>query len=51
MSGVSAQIHGVFVHPGLGFFRCVHAKPLQSCLTLCDSLDGSPPGCSVCGIL
>ena len=27
------------------------AKSLQSCLTLCDSIDGSPPGSSVPGIL
>ena len=27
------------------------AKSLQSCLTLCDPTDGSPPGCSVPGIL
>ena len=27
------------------------AKTLQSCLTLCDLLDGSPPGSSVSGIL
>ena len=27
------------------------AKSLQSCLTLCDPLDGSPPGFSVPGIL
>ena len=27
------------------------AKPLQSCLTLCDPIDGSPPGSSVPGIL
>ena len=27
------------------------AKSLQSCLTLCDSVDGSPPGSSVPGIL
>ena len=27
------------------------AKALQSCLTLCDPIDGSPPGCSVPGIL
>ena len=26
------------------------AKSLQSCLTLCDSIDGSPPGSSVHGI-
>ena len=27
------------------------AKPLQSCLTLCDSIDGSPPGSAIPGIL
>ena len=27
------------------------AKPLQSCPTLCDPLDGSPPGSAVPGIL
>ena len=26
------------------------AKSLQSCLTLCDPIDGSPPGSSVLGI-
>ena len=30
---------------------CVHAKPLQSCLTLWDPVDYSPPGSSVHGIL
>ena len=27
------------------------AKSLQSCPTLCDSIDGSPPGSSITGIL
>ena len=27
------------------------AKSLQSCLTLCDPIDGSPPGSSVPGSL
>ena len=30
---------------------CVHAQSLQSCLTLCDPIDGSPPGSPVPGIL
>ena len=30
---------------------CSHAKPLQSCLTLCDPMDCSPPGSSVHEIL
>ena len=29
----------------------IHAKPLQLCLTLCDSMDYSLPGSSVYGIL
>ena len=29
---------------------CVHAKSLQSCPTLCGSIDGSPLGSSVHGI-
>ena len=29
----------------------VHAQPLQSCPTLCDSMDCGPPGSSVHGIL
>ena len=28
---------------------CLDAKSLQSCLTLCDTMDCSPPGNSVCG--
>ena len=30
---------------------CMHAKSLQSCLTLCDPMDSSPPGSSVHRIL
>ena len=30
---------------------CVHAKLPQSCLTLCEPVDCSPPGSSVQGIL
>ena len=30
---------------------CVHAKSLQSCPTVCDPMDCSPPGSSVHGIL
>ena len=29
----------------------IAAKSFQSCLTLCDPIDGSPPGSSVPGIL
>ena len=28
-----------------GMHACMHAKSLQSCPTLCDAMDSSPPGC------
>ena len=33
------------------FYMCMHAKLLQSYLTLCDPMDCSPPGSYVHGIL
>ena len=33
------------------YFLCLHAKWLQSCLTLCNPVDCCPPGFSVHGIL
>ena len=38
----------IFVHPSIGYAA---AKSRQSCLTLCDPIDGSPPGSAVPGIL
>ena len=42
-------------HSGLSFMKdllyTATAKSLQSCLTLCDPIDGSPPGSPVSGIL
>ena len=35
----------------LGFEPAAAAKSLQSCPTLCDPIDGSPPGSPVPGIL
>ena len=32
-------------------FNYYCCKSLQSCPTLCDPIDGSPPGSSICGIL
>ena len=32
-------------------YACMHAKSLQSCDTLCDPTDCSPPGSSIRGIL
>ena len=39
------------VHPKLWAVPAAAAKSLQSCLTLCDPIDGSPPGSTVPGIL
>jgi len=35
----------------IGLPACMHAKSLQSCPTLCNPMDSSPPGSSVSGIL
>ena len=35
----------------LFFYAAAAAKSLQSCPTLCDPIDGSPPGSPVPGIL
>ena len=37
--------------PGFGRSPAAAAKSLQSCPTLCDPIDGSPPGSLVPGIL
>ena len=34
-----------------GSVACMRAKLLQSCPVLCNTMDCSPPGCSVRGIL
>ena len=38
--------HSLGVH-----YACMHAKSLQSCLTLCDPIGSSPPGSPAPGIL
>ena len=45
-------IHFAFIFV-YGVVKCsaAAAKSLQSCPTLCDPIDGSPPGCPVAGIL
>jgi len=55
--GIKPESHVSPVLAG-GFFTCeaykyyvVVAKSLQSCPTLCDPIDGSPPGSPVPGIL
>ena len=35
----------------LGYYAAAAAKSLQSCLALCDPIDGSPPGSPIPGIL
>ena len=35
----------------LRVYNAAPAKSLQSCLTLCDPIDGSPPGSPIPGIL
>ena len=44
---------GIWVYNTHFMFRILHtaAKSLQSCPTLCDPIDGSPPGSPVPGIL
>ena len=36
---------------GISYLAAAAAKLLQLCLTLCDPIDGSPPGSPVPGIL
>ena len=56
--------HNFFIHSSVdGYLGCFHvlaivraaaaaaAKSLQSCPTLCDPIDGSPPGSPIPGIL
>ena len=40
---LSIQVHGFHA-------AAAAAKSLQSCPTLCDPIDGSPPGCPIPGI-
>ena len=50
--GERPQIKQVCLHLVLGStLQNYAAKSLQSCLTLCDPIDGSPPGSPVPGIL
>ena len=42
---------GAGLIPGQGAAAASAAKSLQSCPTLCDLIDGSPPGSLVPGIL
>ena len=48
--GQGTKIPHVLGFPG-GAATAAAAKSLQSCPTLCDPIDGSPPGSAVPGIL
>ena len=39
------------IYQGIYMYMYAAAKSLQSCPTLCDHIDGSPPGSPVPGIL
>ena len=49
--GVCVQLRGTLNIRGRGMDLILHAKLLQSCQTLCDTMDCSPPGSSVHGTL
>ena len=57
---LSGESHGQRILEGCSLWGCKRvrydlataaAKSLQSCLTLCDPIDSSPPGSSIPGIL
>ena len=57
---LNIQVYSDYVFSEGGFYKsdnvsftsiCMHAQSLQSCLTLCDPMDCSPPGSSVHRIL
>ena len=43
--------HSTFIRPAAAAAAAAAAKSLQSCPTLCDPIDGSPPGSAILGIL
>ena len=48
---VSTSTLGIVYIPTQGVTAAAAAKSLQSCPTLCDPIDGSPPGSPIPGIL
>ena len=48
---IKTRLNNVMKLTNIDAAAAAAAKSLQSCLTLCDSIDGSPPGSSVPGIL
>ena len=51
MIAIVALVSTDYTGRGLSAQQPAAAKSLQSCPTLCDPIDGSPPGSSVPGIL
>ena len=45
------QVKQLSMHTGESYAAAAAARLLQSCPTLCDPIDGSPPGSPVPGIL
>ena len=45
------QVKQLSMHTGESYAAAAAARSLQSCPTLCDPIDGSPPGSPVPGIL
>ena len=45
------EVYGKSLHLLLNIAAATAAKSLQSCPTLCDPIDGSPPGSAIPGIL
>ena len=54
-NGKNIGLYALYYSKTSGFSICnsfaAAAKSLRSCATLCDPIDGSPPGSSVLGIL
>ena len=51
VSDLPCHLRNIVTHCAVNIFWAVAAKSLQSCLTLCDPIDGSPPASPVPGIL
>ena len=51
LSSFTTQSHATSLSLSFPAAAAAAAKSLQSCLTLCDPTDGSPPGSAIPGIL
>ena len=50
-NGLFLNVRNINIFYSLNYFAAAAAKSLQSCLTLCDPVYGSPPGSAIPGIL